>query len=110
MADYVKATGEELAEANACSKKMLEKRDLAEDKLERNQIKSRDLKNQLKEKDNRNVGLERENGLLRLEIVELEAKLDNLMKDQKVETQISVNDLFARARKSTKVGASQYNT
>ena len=40
----------------------------------------------------------------------MESKLDNLMKDQKLETQISVNDLFARARKSTKGGASQYNT
>ena len=45
LADNVKATGEELAEANACSKKMKEKHDLAEDKLEKNQIKSRDLKN-----------------------------------------------------------------
>ena len=110
LADNVKATGEELAEANAYSKKMKEKRDLAEDKPEKNQIKSRDLKNQLKEKNNRNAGLERENGLLQLEIVELEAKLDNLMKDQKVETQICVNDLFERTRKSTKGGASQYNT
>ena len=32
------------------------------------------------------------------------------MKDQKVETQISVNDLFARAINSTEGGASQYNT
>ena len=34
LADNVKATGEELAEANAYSKKMKEKRDLAEDKPE----------------------------------------------------------------------------
>ena len=57
LAENVKATGEELAEENACSKKMKEKRDLAEDKLEKNQIKSRYLKNQLKEKDNCNVWL-----------------------------------------------------
>ena len=67
----MKATGEELAEENACSKKMKEKLDLSKDKLEKNQIKIKDLKNQMKEKDNRNVGLERENGLPRLEIVEL---------------------------------------
>ena len=40
----------------------------------------------------------------------MEAKLDHLMKDQKVESQISVNDLFARAINSTEGGASQYNT
>ena len=62
LADNLKAMGEELAEANACLKKIKDKRDLAEGKLEKNQIKSRYLKNQLKEKDNRNVGLERENG------------------------------------------------